>query len=325
MAFLPGGAAQNTARFAAHALGPTTTGPRVAFVGSVADDARAQTLRSACADAAVQPLYYVAPDSQTGVCACIISGHDRSVPLEVSPPNLLTPIRSLVTLLGAAEKFSADHLKSGPVQTALQSVQHIYIEGYFLTHSTPAILALLSDPALPSNITITLNLSAPFVAQFFHANLQQLLPYVDILLANEDEARAFAAAYTPAEHDHHTLPFFADKPTTTTTTPFKDATTQEIAQAISHIPKVRRPSEQRAVYFTQGPTSTVRAKGSELATFPVVPIPADEIVDTNAAGDAFAGGFLAALVMGRSEQDAVESGHVLAGKVCRVNGASLPK
>ena len=35
----------------------------------------------------------------------------------------------------------------------------------------------------------------------------------------------------------------------------------------------------------------------------------DEIVDTNGAGDAFAGGFMGALVLGKTVDEAVEIGH----------------
>ena len=40
-----------------------------------------------------------------------------------------------------------------------------------------------------------LNLSAPFIAQFFKDPLDQVLPYVDILLGNETEAAAYAESH----------------------------------------------------------------------------------------------------------------------------------
>lgn len=49
----------------------------------------------------------------------------------------------------------------------------------------------------------------------------------------------------------------------------------------------------------------------------------DEIVDTNGAGDAFAGGFLGAYVAGKSIEEAVLVGHKLGGmcvkQVCNVS------
>jgi len=49
--------------------------------------------------------------------------------------------------------------------------------------------------------------------------------------------------------------------------------------------------------------------------FPVDPLRDDQIVDTNGAGDAFAGGFVGALVAGKNLDDAVLVGHALA-RVC---------
>lgn len=42
--------------------------------------------------------------------------------------------------------------------------------------------------------TLVLNLSAPFIPQFFKAQFEQVLPYVDVLIGNESEAGAYATA-----------------------------------------------------------------------------------------------------------------------------------
>lgn len=39
-----------------------------------------------------------------------------------------------------------------------------------------------------------MNLSAPFIVQFFKDNVNKILPYVDYLFGNESEAEAFAKA-----------------------------------------------------------------------------------------------------------------------------------
>jgi adenosine kinase len=38
-------------------------------------------------------------------------------------------------------------------------------------------------------------LSAPFIAEFFKSQVDQILPYVDILFGNESEAEAFAKSH----------------------------------------------------------------------------------------------------------------------------------
>jgi len=48
---------------------------------------------------------------------------------------------------------------------------------------------------------------------------------------------------------------------------------------------------------------------------PVHALAEDDIVDTNGAGDAFAGGFMGALISGKTPEEAVEVGHKM-GSMC---------
>ncbi|MFN3721564.1 MAG: sugar kinase [Paracoccaceae bacterium] len=52
--------------------------------------------------------------------------------------------------------------------------------------------------------------------------------------------------------------------------------------------------------------------------------PVDQVVDTTAAGDSFAGGFLAHLAMGQTDDFAVEKAMALAAKVIQARGALVP-
>jgi sugar/nucleoside kinase (ribokinase family) len=75
--------------------------------------------------------------------------------------------------------------------------------------------------------------------------------------------------------------------------------------------------------ITHGAESTVVASSSSSTTslspnpktFPVTKLADSAIVDTNGAGDAFAGGFVGALVLGKSVDEAVEVGHRM-GAIC---------
>jgi sugar/nucleoside kinase (ribokinase family) len=62
--------------------------------------------------------------------------------------------------------------------------------------------------------------------------------------------------------------------------------------------------------------------GEELLNILVPPVP--EVVDTTGAGDAMAGGFLAAWASGCTLKEAVEAGHRTAGAVVSQLGAQLP-
>lgn len=110
-----------------------------------------------------------------------------------------------------------------------------------------------------------LNLSAPFIAQFFKDPLDQLMPYVDILIGNETEAAAYAESHGLDTKD-----------------------VKEIAKKIAELPK-KNSKRQRTVVFTQGTDPTIAAVakangGVELKEAPVHAIGNEKINDTNGAG-----------------------------------------
>jgi len=140
-----------------------------------------------------------------------------------------------------------------------------------------------------------LNLSAPFIAQFFKTQLEQVIPYCDIIIGNEAEAEAWASATGLSEP--------------------KDL--KAVAKAMALLPKTNA-SRPRTVVFTQGAQSTIVVTTDapdKAQVFPVQALANEEIVDTNGAGDAFAGGFLGALVAGKSLEESVEVGHAM-GAMC---------
>lgn len=140
-----------------------------------------------------------------------------------------------------------------------------------------------------------LNLSAPFIPQFFKTQLDQILPYCDIVIGNEAEAETWAEATgQPDKKDF-----------------------QAVARALALTPK-SNPSRARTVIITQGPQNTIVVNASDNAEpkiHPVHPLKDEEIVDTNGAGDAFTGGVLGALVAGKTLDEAVEVGHKM-GAMC---------
>ncbi|KAH8155549.1 uncharacterized protein LAJ45_00559 [Morchella importuna] len=278
--YLAGGAAQNSARGAQYALPPKS----VVYVGCIGKDAFGEQLTNACVKEGVLTKYRVDEEQLTGRCGVIITGLDRS----------------MVTDLAAANHYKLEHLKSPEIWSYVENAKIFYVGGYHLTVCVPAILAL-GEHAAETNKVFSMNLSAPFLPQFFKEQLDSVLPYCDYLIGNESEAIAYA--------ESHGLDT-------------KDITA--IAKAIAALPK-KNTSRPRTVIITQGTEPTVVVIGdAEPTSYPVRPVAPSDIVDTNGAGDAFAGGFLAGLVQGDELKTAVDMGHWLASWGIREPGPAYP-
>lgn len=76
--------------------------------------------------------------------------------------------------------------------------------------------------------------------------------------------------------------------------------------------------------ITQGKDETIVAAGGSVTKYSVTPIEASKIVDTNGAGDAFVGGFLAALIKGKDTAECCKAGNYAAGCIIQTAGVAIP-
>lgn len=272
--FIAGGAAQNTARGAAYVLGPNQVG----YFGCVGEDKFSSKLLSVNDAAGVLSLYQVEKSVGTGKCAALINGVNRS----------------LVTDLGAANHFKPEHLEKH--WKYVESAKLFYVGGFHLTVSPEAIVKL-GKHAKENDKPFIMNLSAPFIPQFFKAAVEQALPYTTVLIANETEASAYAEAFglTCAKDD-------------------LEAIAKDIVAKYNN-----------TVIFTHGekPTIVVSAKGT--STHPVKLLPKDKFVDSNGAGDAFAAGFVAGMTEEKPFETCLGMGQWLASLSLQEVGPSYPK
>jgi len=147
--------------------------------------------------------------------------------------------------------------------------------------------------------TFALNLSAPFVCEFFNEPLLKILPYVDIIFGNESEAAAFAKKMG-----------------------WKDSSPSSVASELSKFQKENK-NKPRLAIITNGANSTTTCLNDESKQFPVPPLEKEKILDTNGAGDAFAGGFMAYHILGHSLADSIAAGHYAARTILQVSGTVL--
>ncbi|KAI1378190.1 Ribokinase-like protein [Hypoxylon crocopeplum] len=280
---IAGGAAQNTARGASYILPPNS----VVYLGGVGDDKYAAILRDAVKQAGLRVEYRVDPKEPTGRCGVVITGHNRS----------------LCTDLAAANHYDLDHLKSPKVWEFVKNAEFYYVGGYHFTVCPPAIQAL-GEEAAANNKTFIVNVSAPFIAEFFKDPLDASSPYWDYVICNESEAAAYARS--------HSLPV-------------AETDVPGIAKALANLPKANT-AKPRVAVITQGTLPTVVAiQGQDdVKQYPVHAIDASKINDTNGAGDAFAGGFVAGLVQGKPLETCVDMGQWLARLSIQELGPSYP-
>lgn len=202
----------------------------------------------------------------------------------------------------------------------------------------------LAKHAAESNKLFAMNLSAPFLPQFFTKVMDEAAPYWDIIFGNEAEFEAWAVA-----HNY-------ENP--------KDL--KSVALQVSKLPKVGK--RDRVVVVTQGSDPVIVAYKGEVKEYDILKLEKEKIIDTNGAGglkrrarsvsehslnfsktrtfslpfypplcfhelaslvlftgDAFVGGFLSRLVLGQSIDKCVAAGNYVASVVIQRNGATYPR
>merc|ERR1712183_1259167 len=159
---------QNSIRVAQWILGVKNS---TSYFGCVGKDATKDTLESKAKEAGVNVQYQLSTEYPTGRCAVLITGQDRS----------------LVTKLDAANHFTVSHLEECANWSIVTSAKVVYSAGFFLTVSVDSMLKV-AKYCSQNNRTYCLNLSAPFLCQFFKDQMASVLPFTDIVFGNETEA-----------------------------------------------------------------------------------------------------------------------------------------
>merc|ERR1712113_622380 len=99
---------------------------------------------------------------------------------------------------------------------------------------------------------------------------------------------------------------------------------KEVALKVASSPK-KNDKRPRTVVFTQGSSSTIVACNGTVKEYAVVPLPKEQLVDTNGAGDAFVGGFLSQLVQEKPIEECVDAGHWAAKYIIQQSGTTISK
>lgn len=281
--FIAGGATQNSIRIAQWMLKSSGIENASAFMGCVGTDDYAKTLQDCATKDGVLTHYMKDDTTPTGTCAVLVKDGERS----------------LIANLAAANNFKPSHLETAESRAIYETAKIYYIAGFFLTVSVES-LVIVAEHALANDKTFCLNLSAPFIIDFFGDQVATALEYADYLFCNESEAAAYAKKHDLGED------------------------LKEVALKIAESPK-KNKKRPRVVVFTQGSTATIVASEGVVKEYAVEPLSKELLVDTNGAGDAFVGGFLSELVQSKSTEECVTAGHWSARYIIQQPGTTIDK
>ena len=243
--------------------GAAKLGVATGYIGKVGRDERGRFFEEAMRQTGVKSMM-LTTDTPTGCVEAFISPDGE---------------RTFATYLGAALELCADDIQP----EMLDGWDLFYVEGYLVQNH--ALLDKILPMAKAKGLKTALDLASFNVVEDNRDYLRQLTKdYLDIVFANEEEARAFTHRNDPK------------------------AALAEIA-SMCEIAVVKVGAE--GSYIQSGNTVVT-----------IGPIPA-QVVDTTGAGDLWAAGFMAGLVQGKTLEQCGKMGATLAANIIEVVGAKM--
>ena len=253
-----GGSAGNTIRALA------CLGAEVGFIGKVGNDRYGDFYREELKENSIDDKLLTSETLPSGVASTFISPGGE---------------RTFGTYLGAAASLKAEEL----TLEMFKGYSYLYIEGYLVQDHEMILRAI--ELAKEAGLQVCLDMASYNIVaadlEFFTLLMNK---YVDIVFANEEEARAF--------------------------------TGKEPEEALGLIGK----KCSIAVVKVGAKGSYIR-KGTEEVQ--VAAISVDQVKDTTGAGDYFASGFLYGLTCGYSLEKCAKIGSLLSGNVIQVIGTTV--
>ena len=187
--------------------------------------------------------------------------------------------RTFLDYLAAAAELTADDI----TDNMLAGYKYLYLEGYLVQNH--ALVDSGVSTAKRMGMKICLDMASYNIVESDLEYFTTLVRnYVDIVFANEEEAKAFAGG-TPEE------------------------ALETLAQTCS------------IAIVKLGARGSLVCKGTQVLE--VAPVQVSKVADTTGAGDYFAAGFLYGLVTGCSLEKCARIASILAAKVIQVVGAEL--
>jgi len=256
---VPGGSACNTA------VGVGMLGGQARFVGKLGQDQLGEMYRDELKKNNVEPVLFTS-DLPTGRVLSVITPDAQ---------------RSMFTYLGAASELHPEEL----TPSCFDHAAIVHVEGYLLFNRE--LMMATIKAAKSAGALVSLDLASFNVVDESKDLLDQIIAdYIDILIANEDEA----LAYTGHKEETRAL----------------EVLSEHVKLAVL---KVGRRG------------SVVSCDGIHTK---IEPLECPNALDSTGAGDLWAAGFLFGLVQGYSFEKSGELASACGSHVCQVVGANIP-
>lgn len=257
---VPGGSACNTI------VGVGMLGGNARFIGKRGQDSLGDLLEEGLQNSRVDPLLMTST-SPTGRALSIVTPDAQ---------------RSMFTFLGAASETKPDEIEA----CSFHDAAVVHIEGYLLFNEELILSAL--KRAKDDGALISLDLASYTVVESSKKILDALVSdYVDILMANEDEA----AAFTGHRDEKKAIQALAER--------------AKIA--------VLKIGERGSYIAHEGEISKIEPMGKE------------DVIDTTGAGDLWASGFLYGFTQGFPIEKCGQLASACGYEVCQVMGAVIAR
>lgn len=254
-----GGSAANTAN------GIANLNIKSGYIGMVGKDENGEFYIEDMRENFIEPKFFISDSTPTGSAIAFVSQDGE---------------RTFATYLGAAIELNAEHIN----ESLFEGYNIFHIEGYLI--SNQELIQTAINTAKSQGLKVSIDLASYNVVEENLEFIRELCKNVDIIFANEEEAKSFSGGL----EDEDALDFIAD---------YAEIAIVKLGKRGSLI------KHNNKTYIVE---ETQR-----------------EVKDTTGAGDMYAAGFLAGLSMNKDVETCGRMGSILAGNVIEVYGAKMDK
>jgi adenosine kinase len=263
----------------------------VGVLGSVGNDKYGELYERLLKQDSIIPIFEKFDNINTGICAVFCHNKDRGH----------------VTDLGASTSISNEYVNG--IYENFKNVELIFTELFILKHKKSIVYSLAELGSSSDRKIFGFNLPSFYFIENFLEDIMNLFEHADVVFANKAEAMFLGQLLGISDCDNVSL----------------------LCQNLAKIKK-KNKTKKRVLVITCGPTPAVACEFdftqnqiSFSGVFPPEYVSDELIIDTNGAGDAFAGGFLSKLVKGRNIEECIKAGHWAAALIIQKRGCQIPE